>query len=339
MTPTGGMAAFVWRGGHEVAVEEVPRPAAGGGWAVVDVAYAGICGTDLHICAGEHPRAQPPLVLGHEFVGRLAQAAAGLSAGQAVAVEPLLNCGHCTPCRTGRSHVCEQLRLIGIDAPGGVAEQVAVPESRLIALPDDVDLHAAAFVEPLAVAVHAVRRSQLRLGDTVMVAGAGPIGLAVAKCAQLSGAGEIFVSEPSLMRRGVAEELGFTLLDLDDPHGDLFERTGGELAAVVFDTAAHPAVAAALASWTTVNGRIVFVGTYGKPAALDLQDIVFRELDTVGTRVYERADIETAVAMIATGRFDPSPLITGTVALADAPAALDRLRAAEDLKVLIGMVD
>jgi (R,R)-butanediol dehydrogenase / meso-butanediol dehydrogenase / diacetyl reductase len=339
MTPTGGMAAFVWRGGHEVAVEEVPRPAAGGGWAVVDVAYAGICGTDLHICAGEHPRAQPPLVLGHEFVGRLAQAAAGLSAGQAVAVEPLLNCGHCTPCRTGRSHVCEQLRLIGIDAPGGVAEQVAVPESRLIALPDDVDLHAAAFVEPLAVAVHAVRRSQLRLGDTVMVAGAGPIGLAVAKCSRLAGAGEIFVSEPSPMRRGVAEELGFTLLDLDDPHGDLFERTGGELAAVVFDTAAHPAVAAALASWTTVNGRIVFVGTYGKPAALDLQDIVFRELDTVGTRVYERADMETAVAMIATGRFDPSPLITGTVALAGAPAALYRLRAAEDLKVLIGVVD
>jgi (R,R)-butanediol dehydrogenase/meso-butanediol dehydrogenase/diacetyl reductase len=210
-----------------------------------------------------------------------------------------------------------------------------VPESRLIALPDGVDLHAAGFVEPLAVTVHAVRRSQLRLGDTVMIAGAGPIGLGVALCARLAGAGEIFVSEPSPARRRIAEELGFTLLDPDDARGDLFERTGGELASVVFDTAAHPAVAAALASWTTTNGRIVFVGTYGKPTALDLQDIVFRELDTVGTRVYERADMETAVAMIATGRFDPSPLITGTVALADAPAALDRLRSGEDLKVLI----
>jgi (R,R)-butanediol dehydrogenase / meso-butanediol dehydrogenase / diacetyl reductase len=329
------MAAFVWRGGHDVGVEEVPRPAAGDGWAVVDVAYAGICGTDLHICAGEHPRAEAPLVLGHEFVGRLAQDAGDLAAGQPVAVEPLLNCGHCTPCRTGRSHVCEQLRLIGIDVPGGVAEQVRVPERRLIALPEDVALHPAAFVEPLAVTVHAVRRSRLRLGDTVMIAGAGPIGLGVALCARLAGAGEIFVSEPSPARRRIAEELGFTLLDSGDPRGDLLERTHGELAAVVFDAAAHPAVAAALASWTRVNGRIVFVGTYGKPTALDLQDIVFRELDTVGTRVYERADMETAVAMIATGRFDPSPLITGTVALADAPAALDRLRSGEDLKVLI----
>jgi 2-desacetyl-2-hydroxyethyl bacteriochlorophyllide A dehydrogenase len=302
---------------------------------VVDVAYAGICGTDLHICAGEHPRAEAPLVLGHEFVGRLTVDAGGLAAGQPVAVEPLLNCGHCTPCRTGRSHVCEQLRLIGIDVPGGVAEQVRVPESRLIALPDDVELHAAAFVEPLAVTVHAVRRSGLRLGDTVMVAGAGPIGLGVAACARLAGAGEIFVSEPSAARRSVAEELGFTLLDPDDPGADLSERTRGELAAVVFDTAGHPAVAAGLASWTTVGGRIVFVGVYGKPTALDLQDIVFRELDAVGCRVYERADMETAVAMIATGRFDPSPLITGTVALADAPAALDRLRSGEDLKVLI----
>ncbi|MEA2133653.1 MAG: (R,R)-butanediol dehydrogenase / meso-butanediol dehydrogenase / diacetyl reductase [Solirubrobacteraceae bacterium] len=330
-----GMAAFVWRGGHDVAVEEVPRPAGGDGWAVVDVAYAGICGTDLHICAGEHPRAEAPLVLGHEFVGRLTRDAGGLAAGQPVAVEPLLNCGHCTPCRTGRSHVCEQLRLIGIDVPGGVAEQVRVPESRLIALPDDVELHAAAFVEPLAVTVHAVRRSGLRLGDTVMVAGAGPIGLGVAACARLAGAGEIFVSEPSAARRSVAEELGFTLLDPEDPGADLSERTRGELAAVVFDTAGHPAVAAGLASWTTVGGRIVFVGVYGKPTALDLQDIVFRELDAVGCRVYERADMETAVAMIATGRFDPSPLITGTVALADAPAALDRLRSGEDLKVLI----
>jgi (R,R)-butanediol dehydrogenase / meso-butanediol dehydrogenase / diacetyl reductase len=329
------MAALVWQGGHDVAVEEVPRPTGGDGWAVVDVAYAGICGTDLHICAGEHPRAQAPLVLGHEFVGRLAEDAGGFAAGQPVAVEPLLNCGHCTPCRTGRTHICEQLRLIGIDVPGGVAEQVRVPESRLIALPGDVELRAAAFVEPLAVTVHAVRRSGLRLGDTVMVAGAGPIGLGVAGCSRLAGAGEIFVSEPSPARRSVAEELGFTLLDPEDPRADLSERTRGELADVVFDSAGHPAVAASLASWTSVGGRIVFVGVYGKPAALDLQDIVFRELDTVGCRVYERADMETAVAMIATGRFDPSPLITATVALEDAPDALDRLRSGEDLKVLI----
>ena len=333
--PTADMTAFVWRGGEEVAVESVPRPAGGDGWAVVDVAFAGICGTDLHICAGEHPRAEAPLVLGHEFVGTLRDAAGGLPAGQPVAVEPLLNCGRCTPCRTGRTHVCAELRLIGIDVPGGVAEQVRVPEHRLIALPDGVALQAAAFVEPLAVTVHAVRRSRLQLGDTVMVAGAGPIGLGVACCARLAGAGEILVAEPAPDRRRVAAELGFTVLDPEDPGADLRERTGGELAGVVFDTAAHPAVAASLAAWTAVNGRIVFVGTYGAPPELDLQDVVFRELESVGCRVYTRADMETAVALIASGRFDPAPLITGVVPLADAPSALRRLRSGEDLKVLI----
>ncbi len=98
-----GMAAFVWQGGNEV----VPWPHPEMGWALVDVAFAGICGTDLHICAGEHPRAEAPLVLRHEFVGTLHTDADGFAAGQPVAVEPLLNCGKCTPCRSGRSHVCE----------------------------------------------------------------------------------------------------------------------------------------------------------------------------------------------------------------------------------------
>lgn len=329
------MAALVWRGGHDVAVQAVARPEPREGWAIVDVAYAGLCGTDLHICAGEHPRASAPLVIGHELVGTLRTAAGGLPAGSPVAVEPLLHCGHCTPCRTGRPHVCETLRLIGIDVPGGVAEAVSVPEERLVALPEDASLRSAAFVEPLAVCVHAVRRSGLPLGDTVMVAGAGPIGLGVALCAQLAGAGEIFVSEPAPARREAAAALGCTVLDLDDPTADLLARTAGERARIVFDSAAHPAVAAKLPAWTATGGRIVLVGTYSAPPALDLQTVVFRELDAVGCRVYTRADFETAVALIASGRIDPDPLITRTVPLADAPEALERLRSGEELKVLV----
>jgi 2-desacetyl-2-hydroxyethyl bacteriochlorophyllide A dehydrogenase len=329
------MAAFVWRGGEEVAVEEVPRPRAPEGWALLDVAYAGICGTDLHICAGEHPRARAPLVLGHELVGTLAEAAGGLDAGRPVAVEPLLSCGTCPPCRAGRPHVCENLRLIGIDVPGGVAEQVAVPAERLVALPDGLELRRAALVEPLAVCVHAVRRARVPLGEPVVVAGAGPIGLGVASCARLAGAGAVYVSEPAPARRAIAQELDFALLDPDDPVGDLRARTGGERAAVAFDTAAHPAVAAALAALTATSGRIVVVGTYGRPTAIDLQDVVFRELEAVGCRVYTRRDLETAVALIADGRFDPEPLVTSVVALPEAPEALRRLRAGTELKVLI----
>ena len=332
---TGGMAAFVWQGGEKVAVEEVSRPRAKEGWALVDVAFAGICGTDLHICAGEHPRAEAPLVLGHEFVGTLHADADGLAAGQSVAVEPLLNCGECAPCRTGRSHVCERLRLIGIDVAGGVAEQVAVPTSRLIPLPEGLDFRRAALVEPLAVTVHAVRRSGLALGDPVMVAGAGPIGLAVASCARLAGAGTVYVSEVAEPRRRAAEELGFVVLDADDPGEDLRARNGGEGAAVVFDTAAHPAVAANITSWTATSGRVVFVGTYGVPTAVNLQDVVFREIEAVGCRVYTRGDMEAAVALIADGRFDPEPFITSVVALSEAPTALQKLRSGDEIKVLI----
>jgi (R,R)-butanediol dehydrogenase / meso-butanediol dehydrogenase / diacetyl reductase len=329
------MTAFVWRGGEEVAVEEVPRPNAGEGWALVDVAYGGICGTDLHICAGEHPRAKAPLVIGHEFVGTLRDDTDGFAAGQPVTVEPLLTCGECTPCLTGRSHVCQNLRLIGIDVPGGLAEQVAVPVERLIPLPKDMDLRQAAFVEPLAVAVHAVRRSELKLGDSVMVAGAGPIGLAVADCARIAGAGTVFVSEPSESRRRLAEELGYVALDSDDPGKDLREQTSGDGAEIVFDTAAHPSVAANMTSWAATGGRIVFVGTYGSPAAVNLQEIVFRELETVGCRVYTRKDMESAVTLLADGRFDPEPLITSTVAMSDAPDAMQSLRSGNELKVLV----
>lgn len=329
------MAAFVWRGGEEIAIEDVSRPEPPDGWALVDVAYGGICGTDLHICAGEHPRAQAPLVIGHEFVGTLSDGTDGFEVGQPVTVEPLLTCGECTPCRTGRSHVCENLRLIGIDVPGGLAEQVAVPVERLIPLPKNMDLRKAAFVEPLAVAVHAMRRSRLRLGDSVMVAGAGPIGLAVAGCARISGAGTVFVSEPSESRRRLAEELGFVTLDSGAPGEDLRERTGGDGAEVVFDTAAHPTVAANITAWTATGGRIVFVGTYGVPAEVNLQEVVFRELETVGCRVYTRKDMESAVALLADGRFDPEPLITTTVDLSEAPEAMQSLRSGNELKVLV----
>jgi len=329
------MAAFVWRGGAEVAVEEVPRPAPPEGWALVDVDFAGICGTDLHICAGEHPRAQAPLVLGHEVVGRLRGAAGGLPDGAPVAVEPLLSCGTCPPCRAGRPHVCERLRLIGIDVPGGVAEQVAVPVERLVALPEGLDARRAAFAEPLAVCVHAVRRAQVPLGEPVVVAGAGPIGLGVALCARLAGAGSVLVSEPAPARRAIAEALGFGVLDAADPLGDLRSRTGGVRATVAFDTAAHPAVAAQITGMTATSGRIVVVGTYGHPPAVDLQDVVFRELEAVGVRVYTRRDVETAVALLADGRVDPDPLVTSVVRLAEAPRALARLRSGEELKVLI----
>jgi (R,R)-butanediol dehydrogenase / meso-butanediol dehydrogenase / diacetyl reductase len=319
------MQALVWAGGSDVTVEERPRPEAADGQALVDVAYCGLCGTDLHICAGEHPRARPGIVLGHEISGRLHSDVDVLPAGTKVVVDPLLACGSCRPCRGGRPHTCANLRLLGIDVPGGAAQQVVVAADRVIAVPGDADLRRLAFAEPLAVAVRAVRRAGLAIGEQVTVAGAGPIGLAVAACARLAGAARVLVAEPVPGRRRLAADLGF----------ETAETLAGTQAEVVFDAAAQPAVAAGLAEAVAVGGRVVLVGVYGRPAPLDLRALTFKEVTVLGTRVYSREDIRVATAMIADGRFDPAPLITRAVPVAEAPAALDDLRAGREVKLLV----
>jgi (R,R)-butanediol dehydrogenase / meso-butanediol dehydrogenase / diacetyl reductase len=319
------MRALTWVGGTEVAVADVPEPTPDDGQVLVEVAYTGLCGTDLHICAGEHPRAQPGLVIGHEIAGTLAESAAGLAAGTAVVVDPLITCGRCRTCRDGRSHTCENLRLVGIDAPGGAAPQVAVDAARLIPVTNSVDLRRLAFAEPLAVAVRAIRRSGLQLGQDVVVIGGGPIGVAVALCARDAGAGRVVLAEPVPARREFADRMGLdTVADAAGLHAD-----------VVFDAAAHPSVAALVTEVAVPGGTVVLVGVYGDPTPMDLRAVTFRELSVVGTRVYSHQDLRVATEMVASGRFDPEPFLTHTVGLDDAAAAIADLRRGVGLKVLV----
>jgi (R,R)-butanediol dehydrogenase/meso-butanediol dehydrogenase/diacetyl reductase len=326
------MNALVWRGA-DVVVTEVPRPRASAGRALIDVAFAGICGTDLHICDGTHPRAKPGLVIGHEFAGRLAAPVHALDAGTPVTVEPLLWCGTCAACRGGMRHVCDRLRMVGIDEPGGVAEQVSVPAELLIPLPAGLGLRHGAFVEPLAVAVHAVRRSRLRLGETVAVVGAGPIGIALAICARLAGAQEVLVAETAPGRRELAHRLGFTVVDSEDLAAR--RRQGESTCDVLLDATGAPAVAAGFVSWVNPGGRIVLVGVHSAPAPVDLQRLTFSEVEVIGTRVYLREDLEVAIRLIAGGAVDPEPLLTSTVPLSAAAGAVELLRAGSEIKVLI----
>jgi (R,R)-butanediol dehydrogenase / meso-butanediol dehydrogenase / diacetyl reductase len=319
------MRALTWAGGTDVAVADVAEPVPAAGQVLVEVAYTGLCGTDLHICAGEHPRARPGLVLGHEIVGTLAESGAGLEAGTPVVVDPLIACGRCDTCRHGRPHICERLQLLGIDVPGGAAARVAVDANRLIPVTDPVDLRHLAFAEPLAVAVRAVRRSGLQLGQEVVVIGGGPIGAAVALCARNAGAGSVVLAEPAPARREFAAAMGI----------DTVADAAGLRAEVVFDAAAHPSVAALVTDVATPGGTVVLVGVYGDPAAVDLRAVTFKELSVVGTRVYSRQDIQVAAEMVASGRFDPEPFLTRIVTLDEAPAAITDLRRGVGLKVLV----
>ena len=174
---------------------------------IVQVKYAGICGTDLSIMAGKHPRAKRPLIMGHEFSGTVHEAGtnvSGMQAGDRIVVEPLISCGTCYACRSGYAYVCQNLGLYGIDAPGAFAEFVKVPAEKVFSVPDDIDYDIAALIEPMAVAVHAIRLSNLKVGDVVCVQGAGPIGLLTALVAQQSGSREVIICEKESYRCDIA---------------------------------------------------------------------------------------------------------------------------------------
>jgi len=231
--------------------------------------------------------------------------------------------------------VCSNLRLVGIDRDGGLAGQLVIDATRLHLVPDGVPLDLAALAEPLAVAIHAVRRSSVQVGSHVVVAGAGPVGLLVALVARRAGAAHVMLIEPASGRRQLAEQLGFTLLDPDDPARDLDVRTEGRLADVVFDAAAVAPVAALLARLVRPRGEIMLVGTYGHPTPLDLQAVLFRELSIHGNRVYTPDDIDAALALLAAGDVDVRPLLTGIVSLDEVPAALRRLREGKGVKYVV----
>ncbi|MCL3859497.1 zinc-binding dehydrogenase [Actinotalea sp. K2] len=336
------MRAARWTAVDELEVTDVPLPEVPQGWALVKVAYNGICGTDLSIFHGKHPRAQAPLIMGHEMSGWVEVAgASGPPVGALVTVEPLISCGECRACRAGSSHVCRRLGLYGIDAPGGMAQYVALPPEVLHAVPDGVDPRTASLAEPLAVAVHAVDLSGMEAGDTVAVYGAGPIGVLTALVARHAGAGTVVITEPSTWRREVAEGLGFTVV----PEGSTMAQTlapltDGEGADTTFDSAAHPSVAAELSATTRVLGRIVVVGVYKQPTPLDLQGICFKEQSMVGVRVYTSADMTRAIELIAQDALGLDRFPTKAFDLADVDAAFSAATTGQDcLKVLVTPLD
>lgn len=326
MSARGQMRALVWDGPDRLDVWPVVAPAPRPHWNLVAPAYSGICGSDLHILAGEHPRARPGAILGHEFVGRVLEDSPGLAAGTPVFVNPMLPCRRCAACREGHGHTCPHMRAIGVDLPGGLAERVLVPHANLHALPATMSLRDAALIEPVAVAVHGVERAGVRAGERVHVVGAGPIGLLAALVARARG-GEVSISEPSPTRRRAAGDLGLSICE--DP-------TEEAAADVVFDAAGRPAAAPQVLRWARACGRIVILAAYPPtPPAFDLLGVMFNELTVIGSRIYTDADIEGAIDLIGRAEVPVDELITAVVELDEAPTAFERLRRGAAVKILV----
>jgi len=322
------------------ATPEAPAP----GQVQVRVAYNGLCGTDLHILHGSMDgRVKRPLVFGHEASGEIAalgDGVTGWSVGDPVVVMPLDWDGTCPACLAGHQHICQHLTFIGIDSPGALQELWNVPARTLVRLPDGLRLDHAALVEPVAVAVHDVRRSELKPGDKAVVIGGGPIGVLIATVARDAG-GDVVVIELDPARRGQIDDLGFTTLDPTavDQVAWVEEWTGGAGADVVFEVSGAAAAVLGATGLAKVRGTIVVVAIHPTPRPIDLQRMFWRELRLLGARVYEATDFEAAVDLVARGVIPADLLITKIVPLGGTAEAFADLEAGRAMKILVDVRD
>jgi 2-desacetyl-2-hydroxyethyl bacteriochlorophyllide A dehydrogenase len=305
----------------------------------VEVAYTGICGTDLHILHGAmDQRVTLPAVIGHEMSGRIADVGAavtGWAAGDAVTVMPLDWCGDCPACRRGFSHICQRLNFMGIDSAGSLQSLWTVPARNLIRLPDGLPLRAAALMEPAAVAAHDVRRGGVAAGEKVVVIGGGPIGLLIALAAGAAGA-DVTVLELDEQRRAVATGLGITTLD---PAADIAaatqEWTDGAGADVAFEVSGSAGGVTTAVQVLAVRGRLVMVGIHPTPREVDLFRVFWRELSVIGARVYEPEDFDLAARLLSTGDIPADALISHVIPLENAAEAFAVLERRGAMKILV----
>lgn len=334
------MSAIYYEGGGSFSVGDcrVQHPAAGE--VRLDVAYCGVCGTDLHIAHGAmDKRIQVPQVIGHEmsgFVVEIGEDVEGLGVGDRVVVRPLDARGE-TAADRGFSHISRNLKFLGIDAPGALQISWTVPAFTIHAVPPTLDLRLAALAEPLAVACHDVRRSELGAGESAVVIGGGPIGLLIALVARARDV-RVLVVEPDETRRALAEELGFAAFDpaADDVEGAVAESTGNAGAEVVFEVSGSASGILAATRYAGLRGRVVVVAIFPEPKPVALFDLFWKELELRGARVYEPEDFDAALALLAEGSLAVERLITAVEPLERVPALFDELRAGRPaMKILV----
>ena len=292
----------------------------------LSVGYVGICGTDMHIYHGVmDARVAPPQIIGHEMSGVVAEVGEGVKnvvIGDHVVVRPLDYCLNCPACDAGHSHVCQNLKFMGIDTPGAFQSSWTVKSRTLHKLPSNVSLKMGALVEPLAVACHDVARARVAKGEDVVVIGGGPIGQLVAMVAKAKGA-NVIISEVNATRRQFSEDNGINTIDpiKQDPVAEIAKVTNGKGADVVFEVSGVQPAVDVMTEIAAVRGRICMVAIHSQKPQVDLFKFFWKELELLGARVYEHEDFEQAIKLIADGSLDLEPLISSVSKINDIGSA------------------
>ncbi len=299
---------------------------------------ASICGSDLHIHNWDpifHGFMHPPMVLGHEFAGRVAEVGPDvedLHVGQLVMSESVLWCGQCRTCLRGRRHVCERRRIFGVHRPGGMAEAVVAPASFVHVLPPGLSARHGSVVEPLTVALHAVLLHPPKPGDVVLIAGPGPIGLLAGQVARAMGARVFLAGAPAdvEVRLPLAQELGLAALDPARPPLDAL----GRQADMAIDASGSPAALPALGSAVANGGSITLVGLFARPVELDLSALIRREIALRTSYIGTWEDFERAIALLDEGLVRVDPMLA-VYPLDDAVQAFEDALAQRVMKPLL----
>jgi len=310
-----------------VEVREVPDPVAATGQVLVRVSHCGICGSDVH--AVHSGRARPGRILGHELAGVVEDAGPGVTgwhAGDKVAVNPVGSCGRCRVCTRGLPYLCAELPNIGLTAPGGFAELVAVPAGQLVALPADADPAVGARAEPLAVAMRAVELAGIEPGDDVLVLGAGSIGLNVVAALGLAGAGRVVVAGRSPERLALATALGAAAA-VDSRAVPLarYAAERGLRFTAALECSGAPTALQLLLPLLEPGGTCVYVALGDDDVPLGVRGLVRSGLRVAGSCAFTPAVYAAAVGHLVAGRVPAGPLVGARLPLARAPEAFSRL--------------
>lgn len=324
------MKALRFHGQKDIRLDEVEIVQCGKGQVKVKPAFVGICGSDLHEYLGgasiipttPHPitNEKVPLTLGHEFSGTIEEVGEDvhdIKVGCRVVVQPIIYDGTCNACKEGYINCCDNNGFVGLSGwGGGLSEHVVIPRKAVYEIPDSISMEVGALVEPLAVAWHAVKTSPFKKGDSVLILGGGPIGLAVIQTLVAKGASKIIVSEVASRRKEFAKQFGaHHVLDptKDDVVARVRELCGGSGADVAFDAAGVQAGLDQAIQAIRARGTLVNIAIWEKTATITPNRLVFRERRYMGVATYQEGDFQDVIDAIASGSLKPEPMITGKI--------------------------
>ncbi len=341
------MKALIYTKPYCFEYSDFPDPGVSDDEVLINVRACGICGSDVHGFTGKTGRRIPPLIMGHEAAGTVEEAGNNVKRfekGDRVCFDSTVYCNKCQPCRKGLYNRCEKRQVLGVSTPefkrhGAFAEYVAVPWWIVSKIPDDMSFVQSALLEPASIGTHAANRAPISTDDTVVVIGAGTIGLFILQAARLRGAAKIIVADINEFRLEVAGKLGADMVInplKSDLRETIFKETKNRGADVTFEAVGYAQTFRDGVSLTKTGGHLVAVGNLEKTAEFNLQELVARELTFTGSYA-SSGEFRDCIDLVASGKINVEPLISDVLPLKEGPGAFERLLKAEEnlLKIVL----